>query len=262
MTSRPHRSSPWPDPPDATIVRARLEEHHQPGAGVRRPGQRGQHAPRRRPVGRHGGDGRLHRAPRGRPPLGRLRPATSSSSGRRARCGPARWSSRPVWPARRPASSPRSPRWATAATAWTAGRPCGHGRWPACTTPSWRSAPASCRRGSGDTCRWWSRRGGLAGGRVAMPGDVSSQFVTALMLVAPATAGGHRDRAHDPARVAPVPGHHGGGDGRLRRPGGRGGGAASSGWRRPATAAPTTRSSRMRRRPRTCGRRRRSPAGG
>ncbi len=32
--------------------------------------------------------------------------------------------------------------------------------------------------------------GGLAGGRVAMPGDVSSQFVTALMLVAPATAAG------------------------------------------------------------------------
>ena len=31
---------------------------------------------------------------------------------------------------------------------------------------------------------------GLAGGRVTMPGDVSSQFVTALMLVAPATAAG------------------------------------------------------------------------
>ena len=32
--------------------------------------------------------------------------------------------------------------------------------------------------------------GGLRGGAVALPGDVSSQFVTALMLVAPATGRG------------------------------------------------------------------------
>ena len=46
---------------------------------------------------------------------------------------------------------------------------------------------------------------GLAGGRVAMPGDVSSQFVTALMLVAPATAAGIEIELTTPLGVAPVP---------------------------------------------------------
>ena len=151
---------------------------------------------------------RLHRPPR--VPTSAGGPASRPrhwSSGRRARCGPVRWSSTPAWPARRHASSPRWPR-------------SGHGRYrldggepPARTRPMAAVArrPGRARRrhragvGVGSPPGGGRRPAVCRGGAVAMPGDVSSQFVTALMLVAPATERGHRDRADLPAGVPPVP---------------------------------------------------------
>ena len=182
--------------------------------------------------------------------------------GRPAPCGPVRSSSTPAWPARRRASSPRWPRSVRAGTASTAASPSARARWRRCTTRSSRSAPASSRSRPGATSRSIVTAGGLRGGAVALPGDVSSQFVTALMLVAPATGRGIQVELTSPLVVPPLPGHHAGRDGCLRGRR-RGGGASARSPSAPAaTAGPTTRSSPTRPRPRTCGRRPPSPAAG
>ena len=53
-------------------------------------------------------------------------------------------------------------------------------------------------------------------GRLEVRGDISSQFLTALMLIGPYVPGGLRICHHDPARVASVRADHQIGDGRLR----------------------------------------------
>ena len=58
--------------------------------------------------------------------------------------------------------------------------------------------------------------GPLGGGTVALAGDVSSQFITALMLVGPVLDGGVRIELTTPLVSAPVRRPHRLGDGRLR----------------------------------------------
>ena len=65
---------------------------------------------------------------------------------------------------------------------------------------------------AGDRAR--ARRRGSA---VSIAGDVSSQYITALMLIGPCLPGGLATRAHEPAGVAAVRRDDGSGDGGVRR---------------------------------------------
>ena len=150
--------TPWPctDPLPVDAARrparrgragARVEEHHQPGAGVRGAGRGRQRARRR-------ARGRRHRSPWSRasgPSASRSRP-----TGRRPRCVVRGCAGRPpadAGPRRRPpvghhraASCCRSPRSAPAPPGSTAPSACGPGRWATSSRRSARSA-APCRGG-------------------------------------------------------------------------------------------------------------------
>ncbi len=97
---------------------------------------------------------------------------------------------RPSSPARRRGSSRRSPRSAAGRSRSTAIRRCAGARWHRCTTRSSPSAPRSSR------AQEWGHlpvtvAGPLRGAdAVMMPGDVSSQYITALMLIGPYIPGG------------------------------------------------------------------------
>ena len=96
-----------------------------------------------------------------------------------------------------------------------------------------RSAPRSNRRTSGATCRSPCRARCAAPDAVMMPGDVSSQYVTALMLIAPYVPGGLHLWLTTPLVSRPYVADHQGGDGRVRHERG--------GDRRPADRGPARR---------------------
>ena len=151
--------------------RPRVEEHHQPGARVRRAGRRGQHAR---------GASVARTTPRPCSTASRVSAPTSRSTrrrprrwswGRRARCGPVRSSSTPAWPARRRASSPRWPRSATAGTGSTAAAAAARARWRRCID-ALRRARRRRRAGGGlGPPPGGGRRPAVCrGGAVAVPG--------------------------------------------------------------------------------------------
>ena len=99
---------------------------------------------------------------------------------------------------------------------------------PACTTRSARSGAGIVPEGEwGHLPVVVDARAVWPAGRVAMPGDVSSQFVTALMLVAPATAAGIEIELTTPLVSRPYLGITAAVMACLRRRGRGGGGARS-----------------------------------
>ena len=123
--------------------------------------------------------------------------------------------STPASPARRRGSSPPSPPSPTC-------------RWWSTATPPLRARPmAVLHDRAGDARRPMvppnrsgqlpvEVTGPLGGGTVALAGDVSSQFITTLMLVGPVLDGGVPRRADDAPRLPPLRRPHRLGDDRLR----------------------------------------------
>ena len=121
-------------------------------------------------------------------------------------------------------------------------RRCGAGRWRRCTTRWSRSAPASSPASGGPPAGHRHRARSAHGrARCDLRGDVSSQYLTALMLIGPLPRRRPADRAHDAAGVAAVRRAHGRGDGRVRRRRRRRRRATRWSCRRAATGAPTLR---------------------
>ena len=171
-------------PVDAVGRRARLEVDRQPGARLR--------GARRRPIDRSrdvpdGDDtAALRRVPRPARDRGRARPprrAVVDGRGGTLLPGP------PTLPARLAGTTSRFVTALAALgpvrTSSTATRRCGHGRWARCTTRSCSSA-SSVTPARGD---WVGSRSRSPGRRPVdgspIRGDISSQFVTALMLIGP-----------------------------------------------------------------------------
>ena len=207
-------------PLDATVVGAREQEHRQPRARVRGAGRRRERARQRARRRRHVGDGSPACAALGvdvvldgdRAVVARQPPARSTRRrGRPIDCRAGRHDlAIPDRGGRAVAVAPVRDR-RPGAAAQT-------GRWARCTTrsPSLGAAvdarrdrrpPAGARVARGEL------RGGI--GRAA-GGDVSSQFLSALMLIAPLLPGGLRVRAHHPAGQPAVRRDHRRGDGRVR----------------------------------------------
>ena len=126
---------------------------------------------------------------------------------------------RRAWPARRRGSSPRSPR--------SAG-PVHDRRAAAAAQPPDGAAARRARRARAPTVAPGERvgppaghgradRSAAAGRRSTVRGDVSSQYITALMLIAPYLAGGLRIELTTPLVSRAVPADHRRGDGRVRR---------------------------------------------
>ena len=166
-------------------------------------------------------------------------PRRRSSPARAVASTPSTSRSTPGWPARRRGSSPRWPRSPPGRSRSTGRHRCGAGRWGRCTTPSPTSAPPSCRRSAPAACRSRCRARCDDGGELALAGDVSSQYLTALMLDRPAArrwAGGPPD---DAAGVGALRPPHGRGDGRVRRRRRDGRRRTASSCRRGATGGPS-----------------------
>ena len=179
-----------------------------------------------------------------------------------ATSAPARSDSTSGWPARRRGSSPRSRRWRPGPRPID-GLPPLRSRPMAdlhrAAAPSW--APASSTASGWVICPRPSRGGRLRGGTIAMPGDVTSQYITALMLIGPYLREGLRIELTTPLVSRPyleitrrVMAAFGVDDGRSRR-------ARRHGGPGPLPGAPTTGSRSMRRRRATRSPRPRSSAG-
>ena len=100
----------------------------------------------------------------------------------------------PACRARRAASCCRCWPSAPVATASTATSRCGPGRWAAPSTRSASSAPRCSRRARPGHLPV-TVGGPVLGGSVEVPGDVSSQFLSGLLLAAPAQFNGGRTHA-------------------------------------------------------------------
>ena len=104
--------------------------------------------------------------------------------------GAKRRSSTSVRPGPPPVSSSRSCPPCRAASCSTAARGCGSGRWARSSRRSGLAARGSRRSASKVSCLFGSKGGRLTGGEVSIRADVSSQFVSALLLASPVVAGG------------------------------------------------------------------------
>ena len=200
-----------------------LEEPHQPGPGRRRARRRHQPPHRRAPRRRHRGHDRRASAPSA--PPWRSTATAHVDRGRRHR--------RP--PRRGPGRAPRQPLGHHVALRRRGARPrrralprstgasrCGPGPWAPCSTPCASSGPTVTEEGEPGHLPVVVS-GGATGvgpggetGVVRLPGDVSSQFVSGLLLAGACLPGGLRVELSTDAVSRPYLEHDHRGDGRLR----------------------------------------------
>ena len=178
---RPRRYGRRAKGPRRARARARLQERDQPGAPARGPRGRHVHAARRPRGRRHPGVRRRRARPGRRRRRPRRRLARGGRRGRSRRSAPT-WTA--PTPERRPGSCWRPAPPARASTASTPRPSSGGARWRSCSTPCAprararsRPAPSACPSRCGPAA--------CAAARCVLPGDTSSQFLSALLMAAP-----------------------------------------------------------------------------
>ncbi len=164
---------------------ARLEELDQSRAGDRRARRREQHASRSARQRRHALHGRGARAARVLGSLGSRRRHDLRSSDEAVRFRPSRRTSSAATPARRSAFSRASSRSVAAASGSTATRGCGSARSRTCSMRCGRSASRRGASGATAVLPSSSRRRASRAGTARIAGEISSQFASAVLLVAP-----------------------------------------------------------------------------